>query len=614
MDYDSLRSGGQEELERLTGKSRQWTDFNEHDPGITILEQVAYALTDLSYRAGYSIPDLLSTGGGDPYRSLYPPAEILSSRAVTSLDLRKVALDVRGVRDAWVVPAEGVKPTRPPLDGPFLMGLHRILIDADAPAGVAEAVAERLHQHRNVGEDFAEIKVVEIQRILVTATVEIGPVDDARAVYEEISTRIEDHIAPRIPRETARQWWSEGRTVDEIFDGPLLDQGVIDSGALRAAARPEAIYTSKVIRAIADVPRVRAVTDIQVSPVDPNEPWVLKLDPKKSPRLDESSRITLTREGIPVVFPARARAPSRERVLARRVEGGVDPFAPPPARDRQVARYHSVQHQFPRVYGLGDGNLPADAPPERRALARQLAGYLMFYDQPMANYLAQLAHLRDLFAFDADPQTYFEQPVDAPLLPPLPPPERDPPSPARRNGFLDHLLARFAEQLMDDGRMEESKALSDKAAFLRAYPRISSARGTGLDVLRPPGEQNRSGLEERIALKLGLDATNGEQVALVEHVLLRHYTGSVEPFALPTGADPFSLQVTFVLPQYAGRFPEQSFRTLTEQTLREETPAHLVVYVQWLATQKDWDDFIVVRDAWLTARQELGPSPDPSGA
>ena len=60
MDYAFLRREGLRLLERLAGD--QWTDFNAHDPGITILEQVCYALTDLAYRINYDIKDLLASG------------------------------------------------------------------------------------------------------------------------------------------------------------------------------------------------------------------------------------------------------------------------------------------------------------------------------------------------------------------------------------------------------------------------------------------------------------------------------------------------------------------------------------------------------------------------
>ena len=77
MDYAALRAAGIGLLERLAGQ--QWTDFNAHDPGITILEQLCYAITDLGYRIDYDLRDLLAGGESELYRSLYSPAEILTT-------------------------------------------------------------------------------------------------------------------------------------------------------------------------------------------------------------------------------------------------------------------------------------------------------------------------------------------------------------------------------------------------------------------------------------------------------------------------------------------------------------------------------------------------------
>ena len=85
MDYTFLRQEGMRHLERMAGQL--WTDFNVHDPGITILEQVCYAITDLGYRIAYDLPDLLAGDGVEPSRSLFSPAQILSGAAdlVTSI-------------------------------------------------------------------------------------------------------------------------------------------------------------------------------------------------------------------------------------------------------------------------------------------------------------------------------------------------------------------------------------------------------------------------------------------------------------------------------------------------------------------------------------------------
>ena len=107
MDYAFLRREGIRLLERYGGR---WTDFNTHDPGITILEQVCYAITDLASRINYDIKDLLASGEEHPYHSIYSPAEVLTINPVTPADLKKLVLDVPGVKNAWIEQVDKLEP------------------------------------------------------------------------------------------------------------------------------------------------------------------------------------------------------------------------------------------------------------------------------------------------------------------------------------------------------------------------------------------------------------------------------------------------------------------------------------------------------------------------
>ena len=100
--------------------SEQWTDYNEHDPGITILEILSLAVADLSYRSSFSIEDILSIApDGENASEFFPdqfhaPSTILSSSPVTTSDLRKIIIDNHGVDNAWVEPL--ILPKRPSKD------------------------------------------------------------------------------------------------------------------------------------------------------------------------------------------------------------------------------------------------------------------------------------------------------------------------------------------------------------------------------------------------------------------------------------------------------------------------------------------------------------------
>lgn len=626
MDYAFLRREGIRQLERMTG--RQWTDFNAHDPGITLLEQLCYALTDLGYRTDYELPDLLANGGSDPYESLHPPAEILTSRPVTPADLRRLVLDVNGVKNAWVELLEeetlyhhperdelSLSAEPSPSEPVMLKGLYRVLIEATDEAGdigtqLRASVARRLHANRGMCEDFAEIEVLEPQLVQVDATMEIGPMDDAVQIRLEIIRKLADEISPPVPFSSLEKMLESGKSFDEIFDGPRLEHGFIPDEVLENATRRVAINTSDLIHAIMDVKGVRAVNQIHIVREDGSKVLSsFRVAPRKVAKLDiKRSTITLMREGK--VIPPRAEEPAAVLAPASAPSGGGNSLALPVGRDRNVGRYGSVRNHLPALYGVGELGLPASAPPERKAQARQLEAYLMFFDQLMANYLAQLAHVKDLFSYDsAEMRTYFTQPLSQSGLE-LESLEAGGGAGAdrdaeRKSRFLNHLLARFAEEIVDPGTSSLEGLTRRKQTFLRQYPRLSGARGTSFNYFVPPGENNRAGLEERLRLKLGLVEENGERFFIIEHILLRPMEGdnqqTVPLLAAAASRDPYSLQLSFVFAN-KGRFKEdEEARRLAEQAVRMETPAHLTPYIRWMADA----EFALFQEAYLSWLEEL---------
>ncbi len=106
-DYTALRKKGIDQI-AATG-SDLWTDYNFSDPGITILEAVTYAITDLAYRTGFDVKDLLAPENltEDTWKQVfYTARQILHNSPLTIDDYRKLIIDVKGVRNAWVAPGK----------------------------------------------------------------------------------------------------------------------------------------------------------------------------------------------------------------------------------------------------------------------------------------------------------------------------------------------------------------------------------------------------------------------------------------------------------------------------------------------------------------------------
>ena len=640
MDHAGLRAAGIRLLGQLAAD--QWTDFNTSDPGVVILEQLCYAITDLAYRIDHPVPDLLAGTAAMP-----GPAEILTGDPVTLADLRRLVLDEDGVANARIAAQDSqqglafyhhrgsqelrleVDPADVDAPAVKLSGLHRVWLQpaenvAQGPA--VAAVAARLHAHRGLASDFVP-ELLGTHEIRVTARLEVGPIEDPTALLTDLFERLGDHLAPR-PRHTSlADALADGRRIDELFEGPALDHGFVnDDGA--AASRT--VRTSDLIHVLMDVPAVRAVRSLILGN---GEGALLEVPPGKIPVLAAGSTITLLRAGLQVRADAEA---ARTRLVERRLAARARiptrddrDLAPAPGRDRNLARYTSIRRQLPAVFGVGPLGLASTATPERRAQAHQLAAYLHLFDQLLANQFAQLAHAGALLTPDPLPtHTYFAQPVDDPDLAPdallLQDPqthrewlattvERTGGDPRlRRLRFLSHLLARHAEQLGDyaqiDHTIDLAALIADREAFLRQYPRLSGARGSGHDILALADEP--SGLELRLSLKLGLRDQPGFHI--VEHILLRPVPedarqrgdDTVPQVPLLAGVseqDPYSSQVTYVFAERPGP-ASSSFEQLVAETILAETPAHIRPRLLWFA-DGEWTAFTAAWTAFRNAHR-----------
>ncbi len=153
-DYDALRKEGLEYIEQLAHSI--WTDYNEHDPGITTLEALCYAITELAYRSDFDMKDLVTDKNGTTVNGqvFFTAKTILTNNPLTIDDYRKLLIDLDGVHNAWLFAEDSQKdekgnltpisevpvyanckedklqynPTDVPL---FLSGLYRVLLDLD---------------------------------------------------------------------------------------------------------------------------------------------------------------------------------------------------------------------------------------------------------------------------------------------------------------------------------------------------------------------------------------------------------------------------------------------------------------------------------------------------
>ncbi len=726
--------------------SGQWTDYNVHDPGVTILEALCFAITDLGYRIGWNIEDLLTpksppADAQQPYpnQAFFTAREILTVNPTRTADLRRALIDIPGVRDAWVIcksqacqvsywafcdltgqlVLQYAKPDNPPNPAKevWALGLYEILLEleedpslgdlndrmiaynsvfhdrngahpiimelrfpdiallelnqwqnflssdavfadptafkidqfrlgatknfdlygdlttpdardsyiraqwnnvfyvsftitevasgktidienaalrvfgdsavqqaataqtwqslltdtsaagfiaryqkkAKATFDIVTSAKAALQTYRNLDEDYCLISGVGVEDVAVCADVEVKPDADIESVQGEIWFQIEQYMSPPIPFRTLQELQKNGVPVENIFEGPALQNGFIEDSDLDSAALKTMLQSSEIINRLTNIEGVIAVNQLRMTkydsegnevagasdPVwmngkasyDPNKTsaaWQLSISPRNQPRLYlNRSRFLFYKNGLPFL-PQIDDATDMLNQLLGAAERSKNPNAqgdlpPPVGRYRNPDEYYPLQYSFPLTYGVGPAGLPSTALPLRQAQARDLKAYLMMFEQLLGNALEQLAHTADLFSLDPTiAQTYFVKAFDDTLITgfkdivnggALSPSavhaliETIAEFQARRNNFLDHLLARFGEQfneyalLLTNAAGEavaQPRLIENKIAFLRRYPAVSHDRAKALNyALAPNAPSNDAGVKRRINLLLG---------------------------------------------------------------------------------------------------------------
>lgn len=102
-DYAAMRTEALTAIERLG--SDRWTDYNYHDPGITLTENLLYALTEIGYRGQFDVADLLTGPGGaiGHRQPFFTARHVLTGAPLTNDDYRRLLIDSLGLSNAWAI-------------------------------------------------------------------------------------------------------------------------------------------------------------------------------------------------------------------------------------------------------------------------------------------------------------------------------------------------------------------------------------------------------------------------------------------------------------------------------------------------------------------------------
>jgi len=455
LDFDALRRAGIATLQALCGE--RWTDYNLHDPGVTILEQLCYAITELAYRSDFAPEDyLVGPTGIIDYRrhALHPADEILPSQVLTVDDYRKLFYDsIPELEDVWLScePQAGESASG-------VRGLYRVLVklsetlsgelsgeaQAAMEADVRKRIFEVFNAHRNLGEDLADVQVVPAQAVYLSGDVQIHSERDPASIFADIYFRCAQAVLSGFQVERYVKAFAAGVPLDILFSGPRTVHGFIASTGAQAPGSPIAI--AKLVGLVQEVDGVAHVHRLSLCDADGNpvgadmaKRAVLRL---RFPGDAQSGflRLHFASSAVggdvaPVAHAVEQRREDKARVVLddarvalakarfefdtlRNTPQSVAGIVPAPQGEtRELRDYFSIQHQFPAIYGINHFGVPPSAPLEHHVSAKQLKAYLYLAEQLMANYLENLQSVGRMFSVDDLHQTYFSQWIGDEALP-----------------------------------------------------------------------------------------------------------------------------------------------------------------------------------------------------
>jgi len=466
----------------------------------------------------------------------FDPADPDKWNVKMSLTCNSVVHEVDGSVSVDLQPA-GAELTRDNVDGflnndgfgNMIGGLY--LMKIQKAKKIVNECKRTLIANRNLCEDFLSITTVDDEEISICCDIDIAANTDMEDVQAKVFLAIEEYLNPPI-RFYLLNEMIDTYSLDEIFEGPKLTHGFINTDELEKTVLREVIHASDIISTIMSISGVLSVRNFRMTnndtvPAQTGREWCMSITKGRKPILSETkSKIVFYKNKFPYLSSVKE---TRDIIrwlkslqARNKLNGCQDDLPVTPGKYFPLNNYRSIQTLFPVTYGIGEGGLSDNASDERKAQARQLQAYLLFYDQLLADFFMQLHDAKDLFSIKKLTQTYSAQYINdiqgmdalykksgtddllqALMIEKNSDNNQLPPSEwqelyesnetyvDRRNRFLDHLMARFAESFNDyaflmysldydtqqETKIDSTDLINNKVDFLKNYPSISYGRG-----------------------------------------------------------------------------------------------------------------------------------------
>lgn len=555
--YDELLKEGIEWIQKFSGN--QWTDYNYHDPGITFLEQLCFALTDLGYKTNFPIEDILFIGKDnfdlEENNLFYPPHKILPSNPLTASDYRKLILDkINNIQNAWVFPENDNLQN--------IAGLHHVKVqlndnlNSEQIQQAHKQVNELIMEHRTLCTDFYPVTSLKKNEIKFHGNITLDSFVVGEKVLANIFLKIEQSISNKPKFYNYTELEENGYDVNKLYTGPLTQKGFLKD--VDFSDKTNEIYISELKEIMYSIEGVQEIENLVFfkNGIQIFDDYIA-FEKDSYPSLishdeaffdDELEGIQFYRNDSiykidKIIFQQTydALAVEEKKLHHQNFSNPLNTFKGRFTQD-DFESYYSIMRELPSIYGLREDELPSKSSDLRKAQVKQLKAYLLIFDQFMANHISQVTNIRTLFSVDNENnRTQFNQiPVDVPEIETIIGSDlsayqayldKNVESRSeffeRKNTILDHMIARFGESfntsllgkiyaLHNDDASEmdiEQYCLNIKINYAQRLRELGYSRAKSFDYTKKRRDDtNLSGIEKRLKLKLGIQKNISDSI------------------------------------------------------------------------------------------------------
>lgn len=500
--FEKLFARGLSYLQQLSGQI--WTDYNLHDPGVTILEQLCFALTDLVYRSDFAINDYLTQPDGTidyPTQGLFAPNVICAAPPLQPEQLKLWLLEkIPELEDIWIENERsdsyrGLYHFECQLES---IANQQCLNNPTQKQQIIEKLERCYHSVRGLNEDLGSITIMADTGLILCATIEVSGEQDNETLIAQIYA-----ICGQWIRENSKSF-----NYNELNEKVLAIPGVLKLSELQLFSYP---LTAK------------------SQPLEqiPEHSWLVL------PTHQDELKLCLTHHSHPIFsdfHEISLRYWQYQKAHNARQQTRNAPLLPE-GQYHQFSDYQSTQNLFPRNYHLSSASLAnGQTRITQDAQRHQLRSYLLLFDQLMANFFSDISKLRTLFstALD-DTQSYHYQVlkneqftgisqhyvanIDEKLQSLQAQFDN---YPERKGRIFDYLLALYGEQFPDDLHLQFNAYFSDdqlqwhllqlKQRFILNIAPLTANRAIGCNY---QDETSQGDYARRLNLLLGMSENSG---------------------------------------------------------------------------------------------------------